>query len=248
MLLRKLVVAVLLIFAVGALHAQEDRGRINGLVTDPSGAVVSHATVTLRSEDTGVTVTKTSDATGSYLFELLNPGLYTVQVNAQGFKKFELQHIRVQVADHVGANAKLQLGEASETATVTESGGAHLDTEDAVLGYTVEQRSVNELPLLYSNPFELQLLAPGVMSTSLSTGNHTYEGGSESAVVNGGSQSGRTEFTLDGAPDTRNGGAVTTAYVPSRDFIGEFKLITSPYDASLSHTSGASLDTSLKAG
>jgi hypothetical protein len=81
----------------------------------------------------------------------------------------------------------------------------------------------------------------------LSNGNHTYEGGSESAKING-SQSGQTEFTLDGAPDTRNGGAITTAYVPSRDFIGEFKLITSPYDASISHTSGGSLDASLKSG
>jgi hypothetical protein len=248
MSLRKLAVLLLLVLAMKTVHAQEDRGRINGLVTDPTGAVVPHATVTLRGEETGVTVTKSSDAAGAYIFELLNPGLYTVDVNAQGFKKFEVQHIRVQVADHVGVNAKLQLGEASETVTVTQSGGAHLDTEDAVLGYTIEQRSVNELPLLYSNPFELQLLAPGVSSTTLSTGAHTYEGGTESAVINGGSQSGRTEFTLDGAPDTRNGGAVTTAYVPSRDFIGEFKLITSPYDASLSHTSGASLDTSLKAG
>lgn len=244
----KFAVLMLLIFTMRSAPAQEDRGRIAGLVTDPTGAVVPHATVTLRSEDTGVTVTRSSDAAGAYIFELLNPGLYTVDVNAQGFKKFEVQHVRVQVADHVGVNAKLQLGEASETVTVTESGGAHLDTDDAVLGYTIEQRSVNELPLLYSNPFELQLLAPGVLSTTLNSATHTYEGGPESAVINGASQSGRTEFTLDGAPDTRNGGAVTTAYIPSRDFIGEFKLISSPYDASISHTSGASLDTSLKSG
>ncbi len=242
-------ITLLLLFFVSVFaFAQEDRGRITGLVTDPSGAVVPNALVTLHSESTGVIVSKRSDAAGAYVFELLNPGLYKVQVEAPGFKQFLVQHIRVQVADHVGVNAKLQLGESSQTVTVTESGGAHLSTEDGVLGYTVEQRSVNELPLLYSNPFELQLLAPGVSSTTLSTGAHTYEGGSESAVINGGSQSGRTEFTLDGAPDTRNGGAVTTAYVPSRDFIGEFKLITSPYDASLSHTSGASLDTSLKSG
>lgn len=232
----------------GSLHAQEDRGRINGLVTDPSGAVVAHAVVVLRSEATNVTTERRTDAGGVYLFELLNPGLYTVEVQAPGFKHFDVHHVRVETQGHVGVNAKLQLGEGSETVTVTESGGAQLKTEDAVLGYTVEARSANELPILYSNPFELQLLAPGVASTTLSTGNHTYEGGSESAVIDGGSQSGRTEFTLDGAPDTRNGGAVTTAYVPSRDFIGEFKLITSPYDASLSHTSGGSIDTSLKSG
>ncbi|HSU19481.1 MAG TPA: carboxypeptidase-like regulatory domain-containing protein [Acidobacteriaceae bacterium] len=247
MFLRRLVVPLLIVSAVGVLHAQEDRGRINGLVMDPSGAVIPQATVSLKSEATGVVVTHKSDASGQYLFELLNPGLYTLDVDSAGFKHFEVQHVRVQVAQHVGMNAKLEPGGSSETVTVTESGGAQLDTDDAVLGYTVEARSAAELPILYGNAFELQYLAPGVNSTSLSIGNHTYEGGSESTTVNG-SQSGRTEFTLDGAPDTRNGGAVTTAYIPSRDFVGEFKLITSPYDASLAHTSGGSLDTSLKSG
>lgn len=245
---RKLTVVFLLLCSIGLLHAQEDRGRINGLVLDPSGAAVPKATVTLRSEATGVVTTRHSDASGAYAFELLNPGLYTVDVEAPGFRNFEVQHVRVEVAARVGVNAKLQVGPTSDTVTVTETGGAQLQTESATLGFTVEARSTEELPILYSNPFELQLLAPGVNSTTLSTGAHTYEGGPESAVVNGGSQSGRTEFTLDGAPDTRNGGAVTTAYVPSRDFIGEFKLITSPYDASLSHTSGGSIDTSLKSG
>lgn len=245
--LRKLAVLLPLACSVTLLHAQDTRGRINGLVTDPTGAVIPTATIVLHSEETHAVTTRHADSAGAYSFDLLNPGLYTIDVTAPGFKQFEEQHIRVEVASHVGINAKLQIGAADQTVTVTESGGARLDTEDAVLGYTIEQRSAMDLPILYSNPFELQLLAPGVNSTSLSTGNHTYEGGTESAVVNG-SQSGRTEFTLDGAPDTRNGGAVTTAYIPSRDFVQESKLITSPYDASLSHTSGASLDTSLKSG
>jgi hypothetical protein len=248
LLFRKLVLFLLVIgVAAGVVQGQEDRGRINGLVTDPTGAIIPNAVVTLRGEATGVVLTTKTDAAGSYLFELLNPSLYTVQVQAPGFKQFQVQHVRVEVAGRVGVNATMQLGEQNEVVTVSESGGARLRTEDATLGFTVESRSANELPILYSNPFELQLLAPGVSSTTLNTGAHTYEGGPESSTVNG-SQSGRTEFTLDGAPDTRNGGAVTTAYVPSRDFIGEFRLITSPYDASLAHTSGGSIDTSLKAG
>jgi Carboxypeptidase regulatory-like domain len=247
MVLKRLFLLPLVFCALMVAFAQEDRGRINGLVTDPSGAALPNVTVSLRSETTGVVVSKTSDAAGAYLFELLNPGLYTIRVEAPGFKQFQVEHIRVEVAGHVGVNAKLELGAISDTVTITQSGGAQLKTEDAVLGFTVESRSANELPILYSNPFELQLLAPGVTSTSINTGTHTYEGGSESATING-SQSARTEFRLDGAPDTRNGGGVTTAYVPSRDFIGEFRLITSRYDASLSHTSGGSIDTSLKAG
>lgn len=232
---------------VAAAWAQEDRGRISGLVTDPSGAVIPGASVTLRNVETKVVQMAQSDGSGAYVFSLLNPGLYSVEVSAAGFTTFKVENVRLGVAGHVGVNAKLKVGSSSSSVTVTAESVAQLDTQDATLGFTVESRSANDLPILYGNPFELQLLAPAATSTSLSTGNHTYEGGSESSTVNG-AQSGRTEFTLDGAPDTRNGGAVTTAYVPSRDFIGEFRLITSPYDASMAHTSGASLDTSIKSG
>ncbi|MBW8749400.1 MAG: carboxypeptidase regulatory-like domain-containing protein, partial [Acidobacteria bacterium] len=243
---RKVIVFFLLVITAGIASAQEDRGRISGLVIDPSGAVIPNAAVTLHSEATGVVQTKTSDSSGAYLFDLLVPGLYTVQVAAPGFKNFEAQHVRVEVADRVGVNATLEIGASTDTVTVQETGGARLKTEDATLGYTVEARSMMDLPILYSNPFDLQLLAPGVSSTTLNI-SHTYEGGTESASVNG-AQTGRTEFTLDGAPNTRNAGPETSAYTPSRDFVGEFRLITSPYDATLSHTAGGSIDASLKSG
>ena len=244
---RSLSLALLCVLFTMSSYAQEDRGRINGLVTDPTGAVVPKANVTLLNEQTGVSTNTVTDGGGAYIFELVLPGLYTVKASSPGFKQFAATHVRVEVATHVGVQIKLQVGEQVEQVTVEGTGGGQLHTEDAVLGYTIEQRLITDLPSLYGSSFEFQLLAPGVTSTTLANGNHTYEGGSESAKVDG-SQSGQTEFTLDGAPDSRNGGAVTTAYVPSRDFIGEFRLITSPYDASLSHTSGGSIDASLKSG
>src|SRR5579884_4216706 len=198
MRIRILSVLCAAIMLVSCAWAQEDRGRISGLITDPSGAVVPNATVTLLNEETHVTQATVSDGAGAYVFNLLNPGLYSVTVDAPGFSKFEVQHVRVGVAAHVGVNAKLEVGKSTNTVTVSAGKAARLDTQDAVLGFTVESRSAMDLPILYSNPFELQLLAPAVISTSLSTGNHTYEGGSESSTVDG-SQSGRTEFTLDGA-------------------------------------------------
>jgi hypothetical protein len=228
-------------------YAQDDRGLIAGLVTDPSGAVIPNAAITITSESTGVIQHATSDGAGAYTVNFVIPGVYTVSVSSAGFKQFTATHVRMEVAGHVGINAKLTIGETNQVVTVEGTGGARLDTQDATLGFTIEGRSAQELPLLYSNPFELQLLAPGVNSTTLNSATHTYEGGPESAKVDG-SQSGQTEFTLDGAPDTRNGGAVTTAYIPSKDMLGEFKLITSPYDATVSHTSGGSLDASLKSG
>lgn len=243
----KRLVLFLLFFTVSVAYAQDDRGSISGLVTDSTGAVIPKAAISITNEGTKVVQSATSDGAGVYTVNYLIPGLYTVSVSSPGFKQFSETHVRLEVAGHVGVDAKLQIGAQTEIVTVEGSGGARLKTEDSTLGFTVEGRSAQELPLLYSNPFELQLLAPGVQSTTLNSATHTYEGGPESAKVNG-AQSGQTEFTLDGAPDTRNGGAVTTAYVPSKETLGEFKLITSPYDATVSHSSGASLDASLKSG
>jgi len=241
-------ILLLLVFLISAAaYAQDDRGRISGLVTDSSGAVVRSASVTLLNEATSVRVDTKSDKSGQYVFQFVIPGVYTVSAASPGFKAFVATHIRVEVSGQVGINPNLSVGETTEQVTVEGTGGARLKTEDATLGFTVEGRSAQELPIQYSNPFELQLLSPGVNSTTLTVANHSYEGGSESAKING-AQSGQTEFTLDGAPETRNGGAVTTAYIPAKDFLGEFKLITSPYDATVSHSSGGSLDASLKSG
>lgn len=246
--MKRLLVVLLFLLGVAGAIAQEDRGRISGLVTDPTGAVIPQADVVLTSEATGVTTTAVSNGEGLYAFPLLVPGLYTVDVKANGFHEYILKSVRVEIAANVRVDAKLTMGSESESVTVTASNVNALKTDDAILGTTIEARSFNDLPLLTGNSFSLQLLAPGVSSTSLTADfNHTYEGGNESASING-SQTSRTEFTLDGAPNTRNASGVTTAYTPSRDFISEFRMITSPYDASMAHTSGGSLDASLKAG
>jgi hypothetical protein len=244
--MKRLAIFLLLLTASFA-YGQDDRGKITGLITDSTGAVVPKAAITVTNEATRVIQNDTSDGAGAYTVDFLIPGVYTVTVSSPGFKQFSATHVRVEVAARVGIDAKLSIGAQTEIVTVEGTGGARLDSQDATLGFTIEGRSAQELPLLYSNPFELQLLAPGVNSTTLNSATHTYEGGPESAKING-AQSGQTEFTLDGAPDTRNGGAVTTAYIPAKDTLGEFKLITSPYDASVSHTSGGSLDASLKSG
>ncbi len=246
MRIRSSVIAILcFLFALPVL-AQEDRGRISGVITDSTGAIIPKAQVVLTNEATKVQRTAQANDSGAYVFDLLIPDLYTVSVDSPGFRPFTATHVRVEVASRVSVNAKLAVGAANEQVTVNEH-GVVLKTAESTLGYTVETRSLEDLPTLYGNAFELQLLQPGVISTTLSNGNHDYEGGSESTKVNG-AQSGQTEFTLDGAPDTRNGGAVTTAFIPSHEFVGEFKLITSPYDASLSHTSGGSLDSDIKIG
>ena len=246
--MKRLLVVLLFLLGVAGAIAQEDRGRISGLVTDPTGAVIPQADVVLTSEATGVTTTAVSNGEGLYAFPLLVPGLYTVDVKANGFHEYILKSVRVEVAANVRVNAKLTMGSDSESVTVTATNVSALKTDDAVLGTTIENRSINDLPLITGNSFNLQLLSAGITSTSLTSDtNSVTGGGAESTSING-VQTSRTEFTLDGAPNSRNASSVTTAYTPSRDFISEFRMITSPYDASMAHVSGGSLDATLKSG
>jgi hypothetical protein len=229
-----------LFLLVGVAAAQDDRGRISGLVSDPTGAVVSHAEVSLLNEATGVETKTVSNGEGSYTFDLLISGLYTVEVNVPGFKKFSLHHVRIESGGRVGVPVKLTVGRIDDVITVSATNATQLKTEDAVIGFTMETRSVEELPAI--NIADLQWMTPGVASTTLTNGS-----GAESTSVNG-MQSGRTEFTLDGAPNSRNGGSVTVAFTPAEKMVDEFHVTTSPYDASQAHTGGASMDVSLKSG
>jgi hypothetical protein len=229
-----------LLLCVASAAAQEDRGRISGLVSDPTGAVLPNASVTLLNEATNVrTATVTNDG-GAYSFDLLIAGLYTVKADAPGFRPFILQHVRIESGGRVGVQVKLEVGGTNNSVTVTATNTTQLKTEDAIIGSTLETRSVADLPSIGLT--DLQWLTPGVASTSLTNGT-----GPENTTVNG-SQSGRTEFTIDGAPNSRNGGAVTIAFTPAPKMVDEFHVTTSPYDASLAHTSGTSMDMSFKSG
>jgi hypothetical protein len=101
------------------LVAQEYRGRVQGLVADPSGAAVSGATVTLQNDKTGVTDTRTTGADGQYLFDLVQPGSYTVTVEMQGFSKSIHPNIVVQERADITVNSRLQIGTVASSVVVT---------------------------------------------------------------------------------------------------------------------------------
>src|SRR2546426_76791 len=109
------------IFSAGSASAQEYRGRIQGVVTDPSKAVVVRAAVTLRNSKTGVSVVRSTDASGSYLFDLVEPGDYSVVVELAGFSRFLQENVLVENRGDVTVNAVLRVGGVSDTVTVVES-------------------------------------------------------------------------------------------------------------------------------
>ena len=195
------VLIVLTVFFPVLLLAQADRGGITGRITDNTGAVVPDTPITLRNEDTGVVETAVTNSAGVYTFQNLNPGPYTLTVKRSGFRNVERAHTVVDVNQVNQQDISLEIGTASDTVEVT-TGVQQLQTTTASVGLVVEKRSIEELPLVYGNPFTLETLAPGLLVSGVNPNIHSYDSSTATVSVNG-SALNSLQYRLDGAPDNR---------------------------------------------
>src|SRR5712692_5621191 len=202
-----------LLFSV-SLCAQTDTGRILGSVFDQSQGVVGGAALTITDTQRGITRNLTSNDSGEYLVSNLLPGNYTVRVSALGFRNVERRNVELEVAKDVRIDFVLQPGEMQQTVTVTEEAPL-VDVTSAVLGGTLTNLQINEMPLNGRNFMNLLQLRPGVMimpgggkwsqtTNGLRVDHNVYivdgidsiEGFSALSVVNGNSFSGDTSSSL----------------------------------------------------
>ena len=208
-------VATLAVFlACAPLGAQTDTGRILGSVLDQTQAVVVGAAVTVTDTQRGLTRNLTSNDAGEYVVTNLLAGVYTVKVSAPGFRIVERRNVGLEVATDVRIDFVLQPGDTQQTVTITEEAPL-VDSTSAVLGGTLTNQQINEMPLNGRNFMGLLQLRPGVLITpgggkwSQSTnglrrdhnvfivdGIDSIEGFSALSVVNGNSFSGDTSSTL----------------------------------------------------
>jgi hypothetical protein len=142
-------------------HAQTATGEISGTVTDPTGAAIPRASITLTSEDTKVSRTTMANQDGHYIFTNVLTGSYLVTVEAPGFKKTEEANVTVQVNQIVALNYTLTVGNVEEKVEVTASAQA-LQTSSSALGTVIDSNAVNDLPLNGHNFTQLLTLTPGV--------------------------------------------------------------------------------------
>ncbi|PYU22375.1 MAG: hypothetical protein DMG30_15135 [Acidobacteria bacterium] len=145
-----------------SLFSQGSNGRILGTVTDQSGGVISGATISIIDKDRGLARTLTTDDAGEYNAPQLLPGTYTVRVEANGFKKLERANVELGVGKEVRVDLTVQPGAQEQTVTVTESIPL-VETTNATLGGTLNDASINDLPLNGRNFQSLMGLRPGVM-------------------------------------------------------------------------------------
>ncbi len=237
--------ALLAVLAVGlAAYGQEFRGSILGRITDPSGAVVPGAKVTVAHEETGVAVEARSNEEGNYNVPFLLPGRYTVTIEAAGFRRGVRPGIVVQVNDKITVEFRLELGPTTEALTVT-SESPLLQMANADLGQVVDRHLIDRLPLSGRNAVNLVDLAPGVLG-----GGGDYTSNSQNDItINGGSGGNRgNEMTVDGIPNVnpRQSGLFVT--VPIADAVEEFKVHTTMFDASNGRSNAGALSFSTRSG
>jgi hypothetical protein len=237
-------VAVLALSAVGL--TQELAATLTGTVTDPSGAVVATATVSVHSNDTGADVRSvTTSSTGSFNITNLDAGHYTVTVKNPGFQTFVAKDVVLNVAEKHTLDVALITGKTSETVEVTAE-NTPIQTTTAEESGTVTGDQVRELALNNRNFEQLILLQPGVANqlpdkVGFGLANNT------SISVNG-ARTGANNYTVDGADINDSGSNGTLLNTPSIDAIQEFTLERSNYDAAFGRSGGGQVVVATKSG
>ncbi|HXT62449.1 MAG TPA: carboxypeptidase-like regulatory domain-containing protein, partial [Pyrinomonadaceae bacterium] len=149
---------VILLLALTAFG--QSTATLQGSVTDPKGSVVPNATVTARNEATSVERTAQTDSDGNFSIASLPAGTYTIEVQAQGFKRDLVQHFAIEVGRTIQRNFQLEVGDVSENITVTADAPV-IESATTSVGTVINQRTVQEIPLNGRHFVDLGLLIPG---------------------------------------------------------------------------------------
>ena len=250
---------VLLIFVASVLlsvtaNAQLTVGHVTGHVQDNSGALVSGAHVILTNEATGVSANAISTSTGTYTFEQVNPGTYTVRVEATGFAPQVAKGLQVHIQESITQDYSLAVGDVSQQVTV-ETAAPLLQSESASVGQVVDSKAINDLPLVGRDWTTLAHLAAGTTTTG-SNGSAGNGGASGLSFSANGVNATQNDFRLDGIDDNMEfyGGfgtisiQGTTSIVPPPDAIQEFNLQTGDLSAAFGHSTGSVVNAVIKSG
>ena len=241
--------ALTLLFVPMFLHAQETRARVTGKVLDSSKAPIQGAAVTVTDAARGTTVSVTTSSEGLFQVNYLLPGTYQVTVEASGFKKHVQDKVLLQISETRDLAIVLEVGGLEEAVNVTAE-VASLNTSDASLGFTVDEKRLAELPLIHGDPYKIMGLATGLAHSGDQRLDRPYEPTHIIGYAYDGTRSNRSDLLIDGAPSTStaNQNEVIASYVPPSDLVQEFKVQTATFDAQFGNTEGGVTSMSIKSG
>ena len=243
-------VCILLLYS-GSIRAQVGTADVLGTVTDPSGALVRDATVTIKNLGTADKRTATTDAVGEFIFTTLPNGSYTLTVKASGFKEYSVVGIPLAAGDRARYDAKLETGAVSERVVVTGEVAA-LQTDSSTVSSSIEDTLVQDLPLNNRQFVTALEIQPGMNagaqgSASANANGTTQDRRPEATFTANGQTSAPNNYMIDGFDNNeRQNGLI--GLQPSIDGIAEVKVDTNTYRAEYGRTAGAVVNVITKSG
>jgi hypothetical protein len=228
-------IVFLLLACVGFTEAQTVQGVVTGTIFDVTGAVLTKADVTLTNVDTNISQNVKSGNDGGYRFSLVPPGMYQLFVKASGFTEKQIKDIKVDPSQIVPVNVTLSVATATTSIDV-ETSVALVQTATSDLATTINQKTIESIPLLTRNVFDLAFAAPAVT-----------QGMNFNAAAGGARESGTTNM-LNGADNNDNFSEGSYNIQPQLESISEFTVLTNNMSAQYGHAAGALVSAVQKSG
>jgi hypothetical protein len=229
------------------VFSQTPTGSIEGVVTDPHGNVVSGAAVSITETTTGRTINLTTNNSGNYTVRSLQPGVYSVKIEKQGFSTATAERVVVQVGQVARADVGLKVGSATETVQVDIGAtDIQVDTTRQTVDGVITGRQITALPLNTRNFLDLAVLQPGVTVVDGGNIDPTKVNAYRAVRVNGGSGTG-TRVAIEGIDVTDETVGTTVANF-STDAVQEFQLSRSSFDLSTSLTTSGAISVATRTG
>ena len=223
---------LVLVTSTAASLLAQTAGQITGHVSDPSGAAVPNATITLKNVATGGVRTTVTTGAGDYTFSPVPPGVYDVQAAKSGFKTATTPNVQLSVQQSLLLNFTLEIGATTQEVTVTAT-AALLQSSDSSLGTVIENQAISQLPLNGRNYLALTALSANANTLSPMSGQAGARLGGDRATQSisvGGQRIMFDYYSLDGVNNT-DPDFGTYIVLPSLDAVQEFKVQTGVYPA-----------------
>jgi hypothetical protein len=231
------------------LFAQDFRATLQGTITDPQGASIANASVSLRNVETGVERNTTSGDDGFYRLQFLTPGPYSLQVRAPGFRSAVRDGITLSLSQTLREDVALVLGETSETVQVRAEVNT-VETDTTALGTAIRQEIRDNLPLKGRSSLFMFALTPGVVNNRYGEDTRPNDTITNILFSANGAPVAATDVFVDGVANTVNvnRGVNISQWVPAVDSIGEFKLEVGSLSAEYGRSGGSMTNIATRSG
>src|SRR5262245_59013418 len=233
-----------LLVAALTANAQDYRGRVQGSVSDETHAVLPGVTITLHNDATGVGNTFVTNEVGHYIFDFVDPGLYSITAELPGFKKAEQKNVRMQQRGSLTVDLTMSLGGVEQTVVVTEAPPV-VEFKSSSSELRLERELVDQVPISGRNPYNLANLDPTITASPATNENRPYHHAYANDYDAGGGTRRANDVLLDGVPLAAS---YKTAYTPSVDAVEEITISKDSVDAENGHSLGGIISLNMKSG